>query len=201
MMVKICGITNLSDALAAVEAGASALGFNFFSGSPRYIQPEAAALITAKVPDNVLKVGVFVNETPARIQAIASAVRLDVAQLHGDESPDGLPVDLRTWKAFRMTPGFTAATLHDFASEAFLLDAPSGDLYGGSGQTFPWAIARGIQKRIILAGGLDASNVALAIKEAEPWGVDACSRLEVSPGQKDHNKMRSFLHAALSESL
>lgn len=201
MMVKICGITNLPDALAAMEAGASAIGFNFCPASPRYIRPEEAAEIASKLGGSIVKVGVFVNEPPASISAIGVFVGLQVAQLHGDETPADLPHGLRSWKAFRIKDNFNPAVLQRFPSEAFLFDSAADGVYGGSGKTFPWAAVRGIQKKIILAGGLGADNVALAIREVRPWGVDACSRLERSPGQKDHEKMRSFLAAALSESL
>jgi phosphoribosylanthranilate isomerase len=201
MMVKICGITNLEDAQAAVDAGASALGFNFCPESPRYITPEDAALIASHFGDSIVKVGVFVNEPPDSISAIGTFVGLNVAQLHGDESPADLPNGLRTWKVFRISNAFNASVLERFPSEAFLFDSASEGVYGGSGKTFPWEAVRGIQKKIILAGGLDATNVASAIRKIRPWGVDACSRLELSPGQKDHNKMRSFVAAALSESI
>lgn len=193
MMVKICGITNLEDALAAVDAGASALGFNFYAKSPRYITPQAAAEIASMIPAGVTKVGVFVN---AETEETARIAGLDVVQLHGDESPNAIPAAIRTWKAFRVTPEFTAQDLDQWPVEAFLLDSPS-QLYGGSGHTFDWRLARTAGRRIILAGGLDAYNVRAAIEQAQPYGVDACSRLESSPGRKDHQKVTQFIQAAL----
>ena len=194
MMVKICGITNREDAMAAVEAGASAIGFNFYRDSPRYISPTGAATIAEKIPSRVWKVGVFVDELPDSIAKIALDVGLDVAQLHGLADARGL----RIWRACR-ADAFVLALASGEATEALLVDTPSDELYGGTGRTFDWRMARGIQKKIIIAGGLDASNVRQAIEEAQPWGVDACSRLEKSPGMKDHDKMRDFVKAALSQ--
>ncbi len=193
MMVKICGITNLADALHAVESGASALGFNFYPKSPRYITPQDAAAIVSKLPADVTKVGVFVN---AETEETARIAGIDVVQLHGDESPDNIPENLRTWKAFRVTPEFNIESLDRWPVEAFLLDSPSS-VYGGSGNTFDWRLARAAGRKIILAGGLDASNVRVAIEQAQPFGVDACSRLESSPGRKDHQKVSQFIQAAL----
>ena len=196
-LLKICGITNQADADAAIAAGANAIGFNFYPRSVRYIAPEAAARIATP---GVRRVGVFVNLAPSQIVQIASQVALNVAQLHGDETPDQYPPGLAIWKAARVSPTFNFADL--FAdldrcpAEALLLDGPAAELYGGAGVTFDWALARGARHRIIIAGGLDASNVAHAISLARPWGVDACSRIETSPGKKDHTKMIEFLHAA-----
>jgi phosphoribosylanthranilate isomerase len=191
MMVKICGITNLEDALAAGRAGASALGFNFYLRSPRYIAPEAAAPILKALPPGVIKVGIFVDEPPDSIAAIAARIGLDVAQLHGRETPEQYPANLRVWKAARVGPEFSLSSWAGDSAEALLLDGPS------SGETFDWALAANSPKRIILAGGLDAHNVRRAIDAARPWGVDACSLLEAAPGRKDHRKMTAFIQAAL----
>ncbi|MBI4876307.1 MAG: phosphoribosylanthranilate isomerase [Acidobacteria bacterium] len=198
MMVKVCGITNLEDALEAVAGGASALGFNFYPPSPRYIAPEAAARIVERLPAGILNVGVFVNESPEAVVRILRLAGLDVAQLHGEETPEAAPRGVRLWKAFRVDPSFHPARMNAWDAEAFLLDAPAEAFYGGSGQTFDWERARGLGRRIVLAGGLDASNVRAAIQAAQPWGVDACSRLESSPGRKDRHKMKEFLKAALT---
>lgn len=185
MMVKICGITNREDALAAVDAGATALGFNFYPKSPRYITPELAAEISAGLP--VLTVGVVVDSLPA--------TTVDVLQLHGNESPADVPAGNRVWKAFRVTPEWNPDTMSAFDGvEAFLLDGPAP----GTGVSFDWSRATGL-KRIILAGGLGPDNVAEAIRQVRPWGVDACSKLESTPGRKDHNKMRRFVRAALEQ--
>jgi phosphoribosylanthranilate isomerase len=192
-ILKVCGITNQPDADAAIAAGATAIGFNFYPRSPRYIVPELAASIATP---GVRRVGVFVNEPAERIAAIARIAALDVVQLHGDETPAQYPASLVVWKAARVSPGFNFSQLDDGPAEALLLDGPAAELYGGAGQTFDWALARDARHRIILAGGLDASNVARAISLAQPWGVDSCSRIESSPGKKDHTKMIDFLLAA-----
>lgn len=192
MMVKICGITNREDALAAVEAGASALGFNFYRDSPRYISPTGASMIAVKIPATVWKVGVFVNETPETIARIALDAGLDVAQLYGTSEARGI----RIWRAIKANESLLSR-VNDETAEAVLVDTPSDDLHGGTGASFDWSRAKGLPKHIIIAGGLDASNVRRAIEEAQPWGVDACSRLEKSPGLKDHDKVREFVKAAL----
>ncbi len=198
MLVKICGITSLEDALAAVDAGASALGFNFYPASPRYIAPGAVARIVERLPAGILTVGVFVNETSGAILETMRVAGLDVAQWHGDEPPEALPGGTRAWKAFRVSERFQPEEMSGYDVEAFLLDGPAETLYGGAGRPFDWGRARGLGRRIVIAGGLDAGNVRAAIEIAQPWGVDACSRLEAAPGRKDHGKMRAFLKAALA---
>jgi phosphoribosylanthranilate isomerase len=195
MMVKICGITHADDALAAVEAGASALGFNFWAASPRYLTPTAAAAITAQLPPRVLKVGVFVNEAPAAVAAIARAVNLDVVQLHGGEAP----ASSRYWRACRVSADAVLDVESATGAEAILLDTAVPGMHGGTGRSFAWPLARIEGWRVIVAGGLDAGNVAEAIRIARPWGVDACSRIESAPGRKDHRKMTDFIQAALAE--
>jgi phosphoribosylanthranilate isomerase len=191
MIVKICGITNLEDALAAADGGATALGFNFYPGSPRYIAPERAAAIIERLPATVWNVGVFVNE-PGVLE-IARITGLDVIQLHGDEPPSAIPSSIRAWKAFRVTDSFLISDLDAYPTEAVLLDGPDP----GTGQGFDWTRVAGYQKKVILAGGLDDTNVKRAIEAVRPWGVDACSKLELSPGRKDHAKLLRFLKAAL----
>jgi len=192
MMIKICGITNLVDAKAAEEAGASAIGFNFYKDSPRYVSPTGASLIAEKLGANVMKVGVFVDEHADVVARVAIQVGLDVAQLYGLADARGM----RIWRAVPADDTFDFA-LSDETAEALLVDTPSETLLGGTGETFDWSIVRGAKKKIIVAGGLDAGNVRRAIDIAQPWGVDACSRLEKSPGIKDHEKMRRFIEAAL----
>jgi phosphoribosylanthranilate isomerase len=193
MILKVCGITNQRDADAAIEAGANAIGFNFYFPSPRYIAPEMAAGIRTT---GVRRVGVFVNEAATDVQEIARIVGLDIAQLHGDESPADYPALLAVWKAARVGENFSFTPYQDVPVEALLLDGPAAELYGGAGRTFDWKLAASSRKRIVIAGGLDAGNVARAIQLANPWGVDACSRIEQSPGIKDHQKMIDFLTAA-----
>ncbi len=192
-MVKICGITNRDDALAAIDGGAAALGFNFYPASPRYIAPEDAAAIAAELPVGVWKVGVFVDESPESVLRTAGQVGLNIAQLHGSEAPEQYPRGIRVWKAIRMpADGSACPTTAAEGVEAVLLDGPA------SGQVFDWArVPRGSGK-LILAGGLDAGNVREAVEQAHPWGVDACSKLESSPGRKDRFKMAAFLKAALA---
>jgi len=193
MILKVCGITNPEDAAAAIESGATAIGFNFYQKSPRYIDPGRAATI---VSTGVRRVGVFVNESPARVEAIAAIARLDVAQLHGEESAADFPENITVWKAARVDDSFEFSAYANCPAEALLLDGPAGSLYGGSGKTFNWSRVPLVRQKIILAGGLDASNVATAIALAHPWGVDACSSIESAPGKKDHRKMSEFLEAA-----
>jgi phosphoribosylanthranilate isomerase len=197
MTVKICGITNRDDALAAVEGGAAALGFNFWPKSPRFVPPEQAAELLADLPRHVWKVGVFVSEPPETVSALAVHLALDVVQLHGETV---WPAGIRVWKAVAVDSEFRAEDLERYDAEAFLLDAPAGALYGGTGRTFDWQRVAGLRRKIVLAGGLDAGNVREAIRTVKPWGVDACSRLESAPGKKDHKKMAAFLKAALEES-
>ena len=195
MTIKICGITNPEDALAAAAAGATALGFNFYPRSPRYIAPERAAAIAT--PAGVRRVGVFVNEPAARVEEIARIAKLDVAQLSGDERPADYPAALAVWKAVRVAEDFDLSLYAECPAEALLLDGPAAGLYGGAGKTFDWSLGGAcFGLPIILAGGLDASNVARAVAMAHPWGVDACSRIEAAPGRKDHKKMTEFLQAA-----
>jgi phosphoribosylanthranilate isomerase len=198
MIVKVCGITNAEDAAAATANGANAIGFNFYGPSPRYIAPERAAEIPTA--SGVRRVGVFVNESRARVEEIARIAGLDVAQLHGEEAVSEYPATVAVWKAGRVNAAFNFASFSSFAesAEALLLDGPAGDLFGGSGMTFDWCVAPPNLPalRIILAGGLDASNVEDAVTIAHPWGVDACSRIESAPGKKDHKKMLEFIRAA-----
>jgi phosphoribosylanthranilate isomerase len=193
MIVKICGITNREDAEAAIAAGAAALGFNFWPGSPRYVTLDAAAELMEIVPKTVWKVGVFVDETALRVHEIAHRLELDVVQLHGSSAA---PAGFRVWRARGVDDRFDVAQLGG-GVEAFLLDAPAGGRHGGTGRTFDWSKIRNPIYKIILAGGLDASNVGGAISMVKPWGVDACSRLESAPGKKDHAKMAAFCRAAL----
>jgi len=191
MMVKICGITNVEDALAAVEGGAAALGFNFWPRSPRYVKPEAARKIIERLPVTVWKAGVFVDETAGAVEEMVREAGLNIAQLHGRETAADFPSGVRVWKAIRIGASFDTATLDEYPVEAVLLDGPA------NGVPFDWTQAAGAPKKVIIAGGLDAGNVRGAIEQARPWGVDACSRIESVPGKKDHRKMAEFLKAAL----
>lgn len=192
MLIKICGITTLDDALQACEAGADALGFNFWPRSPRYIDPGAAASIIERLPGNVLTAGVFVDEPAARIEEIARTAGLEVAQIHG--SAENLRI--RWWQAWPATLDRIRERMEESLAEAFLIDTPAGEMRGGTGKTFNWALASGLPRRVVLAGGLGPDNVSAAVEAARPWGVDACSRLEREPGRKDHAKVAAFIRAA-----
>lgn len=198
-MIKICGITNRVDALAAVEAGASALGFNFYAKSPRYVTPHEAASITAQLPEGIVRVGVFVNETMASVMPVMEECGLDVAQFHGAQPQIDQVVPWQVWRAFAVDADWQPTSLDQWPADAYLLDAPAGAEYGGTGRSFDWTRARGTGRKVIVAGGLSPDNVAAAIATATPWGVDACSKLESSPGIKDHEKLRAFVRNAKAE--
>lgn len=201
-IIKVCGLTNIGDALFAADEGATALGFIFYEGSPRYVTPQAAAMITATLPHEVLRVGVFVDEEPTKIRMVASLAGLNVVQLHGNELP-GLCEqlgDLKVWKVFRVGEEFNVERLSKYKCDAYFLDTASDSVYGGTGRTFPWPVAVEAKQfgPVIMAGGLDAENVGEAIRQVAPYGVDASSKLERKPGLKDHDKVKAYLEAARS---
>jgi phosphoribosylanthranilate isomerase len=196
MFVKVCGITLREDAEAAIELGATALGFNFYRKSPRYADPASLDWV-ADLPAHIWRVGVFVNEDLAVIRRIVAQLKLDVVQLHGDEQPADCPRDLRVWKAIRVDYAFDASRVKKYPVEAILLDGPAGKAYGGTGLTFDWTVAAGLPVKVVVSGGLHAGNVLTAIECIRPWGVDVCSRIEKSPGKKDHATMAQFLKVAL----
>jgi phosphoribosylanthranilate isomerase len=187
-VIKICGIMTQEDARVAVDAGANALGFNFYTKTPRYISFRQAQEIINAVPGEYLKVGIFVEPEPGEMTAALVNVQLDVVQIYGEWRPEWKQ-RWSVWEAVK--PGerkqFSGA-------DAYLMDTPTS-AFGGSGKAFNWMLARG-RHNVIVAGGLDASNVAEAIATASPWGVDACSRLESQPGRKDADKVRAFVGAA-----
>lgn len=197
--VKICGITTVEDALHAAEVGADALGFVFYERSPRHIRPESAREIVAALPPFVTAMGLFVNADPGRIREIANFCALDVLQLHGDETPEGcLLPPYRTVKALRVKGEETLADLSRWPVSAVLLDAWVPDAYGGTGHRFDWGLAARAarERRIVLAGGLTARNVAEAVRTVRPYAVDVSSGVESSPGRKDPGKVRDFIRAA-----
>jgi phosphoribosylanthranilate isomerase len=159
----------------------------------RYIGIADATRIAAQLPPATLKVGVFVNEPPERVADLMKRIGLDVAQLHGDETPGQFPPGVRVWKATRVDDFFALADWDDCPAEALLLDGGAG----GSGKTFDWSRAVGSSRQVVLAGGLDGSNVGHAVRAVKPWGVDACSCIESKPGRKDHEKMAAYIRAAL----
>lgn len=197
--VKICGITNLEDAIMSVEAGADALGFVFYDKSPRNILPAQASEIISQLPPFVQTVGLFVNDTPAKINQTADCCGLDIIQLHGNETPEFCTkLSRRVIKALRVRDITSLEEMARFNVAAFLLDTWSPSAYGGTGQTFNWDIAAIAAKstRIVLAGGLNPENVAEAIRKTRPYAVDVSSSLELSPGKKDPAKICAFIRNA-----
>jgi phosphoribosylanthranilate isomerase len=196
MFVKICGITSEADALLAVAMGASAVGF-VFAPSPRQIAPQIAADIVKRLPPEVMSVGVFRDWAPQRVSDVANAAGLRAVQLHGHEPPE-VTEWLKTRVPF-VIQAFAAGdarvrTAAEYGASAILLDAPAP----GSGQVFDWSLAAQAPpgQRVIIAGGLNATNVEQAIAQTRCWGVDVASGVEISPGQKDPIKLRDFVKAA-----
>jgi phosphoribosylanthranilate isomerase len=203
--IKICGITNLEDAFAAVAAGANALGFNFYKPSPRYITPRTAREIIAQLPNEVLTVGVFVNEdSPQSVRSIANEAGVTALQLHGDESPNysrDLAADRYVIKALSVSNDFEVQMVQRYEVEAIMLDTKHNALRGGTGRVFDWTIAQEVSKvvpKLYLAGGLSPENIEDAIEIVRPYAVDACSALEDRPGKKNHERMRFFVETARS---
>jgi len=199
--VKICGITNWTDARRAVDEGADFLGFNFYEGSPRCIRPAKAKQIVRRLPKGVLAIGIFVNEPEEKMLETARKVGLDALQLHGDETPATvarLKKSFPVIKAIRVKNLLRASELNRFKkAHALLLDGFDSHQRGGTGKTFDWKMARKAGKygRIFLAGGLTPGNVGEAIRTARPYAVDVCSGVEARPGKKDPARMRSLMRA------
>lgn len=196
--VKICGITNLEDALAAVNYGADALGFVFYKGSPRYISTEAAREIIKQLPPLITTVGVFVDETPEMIEETLRHVPVDIAQLHGHEPPESCLLSRRVIKAIRVKELSDLEPLKKYRASAFLLDTYTPESLGGTGQIFNWDIAVAAKQfgNIILAGGLNPENIERAIRWVRPYAVDVSSGIEEEKGKKDLKKMRLFIERA-----
>jgi len=198
--IKICGIKTLDDALAAIDAGADYLGFNFYPKSPRFIEKQAcadiASILKEKYP-HIKRVGVFVNSSVEEMKDILVACSLDLAQLHGDETSEMLnALDSKGFKAFRGIPDDVNGFARDDAP-ALLVDASVKGLYGGSGVTADWDGAAELAKKylLLLAGGLTPENVAQAVGRVKPWGVDVASGVESAPGKKDPSKMKALVQA------
>ena len=199
--VKVCGITNLGDARVAADAGADAIGL-VFAESPRRVSVERAKEIAAALPQDVLKVGVFVDAGPEEVLRIAREVGLDYAQLHGDEPPEAV-AEIRgsgvgVMKALRVRNAEALAVIEQYGADLFLLDAWSAKARGGTGVRFDWELAKSLKGRdnIVVSGGLDPENVREAIEYFEPYGVDASSSLEERPGKKSGERVRRFVGAA-----
>ncbi len=211
--VKICGITRRADAEAAAEAGADAVGFVFWKGSPRRVEAEAARELGRDLPGSPIRVGVFVDEEAPVVEAVVRGAGLDVAQLHGDESPEYCrSLRIEWYRAFRIGPDTetaeVAGRVEACGARCFMLDSLAS-ARGGTGVTFDWKAATKIsmrtagiggrqRSRLILAGGLTPDNVALAIRLVRPWAVDVSSGVESSPGVKDPFRVRAFVQAARS---
>jgi phosphoribosylanthranilate isomerase len=194
--VKICGITEFEDARDAALLGADAIGLNFYRNSPRYIEPARAAKIIEKLPPFVTVVGVFVNHPdPQNLEDFALSLGLHAVQLHGNETPDycSMIQRVKVIKTFRVDAGFRVDTLRNYGSGTFLLDGRSP----GTGKIFDWELAYGANAfgSVIIAGGLDAENVAQVVTKLHPFAVDVASGVESKPGKKDYDKMRRFIEA------
>ena len=203
LRIKICGLTTPQDARAAIELGADALGFNFFSGSRRYVGREAKWI--AELPEGVEKLAVVVNPTWEEAKALASAPGITALQLHGSESPEFCcrlkAAGIRFEKAIPVSGPDSMVNCPDFSTDTVLLDSSVAGEFGGSGRTFPWELARSFVEakrllRVVLAGGLTPNNVAEAIAKVRPFGVDVTTGVEAAPGRKDHDRMRAFIVAA-----
>jgi phosphoribosylanthranilate isomerase len=194
--IKICGITNLDDALYAAECGADALGFNFYKKSPRCIEPDKAAEIIAQLPPFIMPVGIFVNEREDKIREIQHQTCIQAVQLHGDESPEFCQrFGGRVIKAFQIKDKESLKTMAHFHVGAFLLDSYKEGVRGGTGTTFDWhlAVVAKTFGKVILAGGLTPENVAEAVKLVQPYGVDVTGGVERDKGIKDHAKIKKFI--------
>ncbi|MFT3891228.1 MAG: phosphoribosylanthranilate isomerase [Anaerolineales bacterium] len=202
--IKICGIKTVNDALAAIDAGADLIGFNFYPKSPRYVEVGVVRNIMSVMRrvGRVTCVGVFVNAPVAEILATMDTLGLNLAQLHGDETPEMLKaLDGKAFKAFRGIPE-NIAGFERQSAPTFLVDAAVKGVYGGSGVTADWEGAATLAKKyqLLLAGGLTPENVAEAIRRVQPWGVDVASGVESAPGKKDTEKMKAFVQAVREES-
>ncbi|HSP87546.1 MAG TPA: phosphoribosylanthranilate isomerase [Ignavibacteriaceae bacterium] len=194
MRVKICGITNIKDALLAESLGANAIGFIFHKKSKRYVLPEIATEIIKTLSPFTIKVGVFVNEEPEAINKISSQIKLNVIQLHGDETPDIIEkIDLPVIKSFRINGVFDFTLLTKYKNVSFLFDSYSKEEYGGTGKIFNWdLIPTELNGNFILAGGITIDNIIEVFSKVKPKAIDVSSSLEKSPGKKDHLKVNEF---------
>jgi phosphoribosylanthranilate isomerase len=197
--VKICGITNLADALAAVAAGADVLGLNFYEKSPRHVSMKTAAEIANQLPPFVMRAGVFVNADENLVTRAIGECGLSLLQFHGDETPEFcVQFGLMSMRAFRIRDAESLKELPRFQTDAYLLDAYSPEARGGTGEKFNWELAIEAQKfgkPVFLAGGLTPENVADAVRKVRPFGVDVASGVESAPGKKDHAKIQAFIAA------
>lgn len=196
--IKICGITNKPDAIAAAELMPDMMGFVFYNGSKRYVMPKIMKDIANELPPYMVKVGVFVDETKERVSEIAQTCSLDMLQFHGDESPEYCARFKETYKiikAFRIKDKTSLKGINDYDVDFFMLDAYSEKSKGGTGEIFDWKIIENFEflKPVILSGGLTPDNVRNAIEKLSPYGVDVSSGIEASPGKKDALLMKKFM--------
>ena len=200
-LVKICGITNAGDARVAADAGADAVGL-IFAESPRRVSIEEARRISTVLPENIIRVGVFVDEKPAEVLTISREVGLDLAQLHGDETPEAVTAvwegGVKVMKAIRVSDASSLQALDRYEADLILLDSYSKKARGGTGERFDWGLANSLTGRdnIVVSGGLGPENVHEAVEFFEPYGVDASSALEDEPGRKNGERVRRFVLAA-----
>jgi len=199
--VKICGITNLEDALASVRAGCDALGFAFFRKSPRYVTPQKVSSIVKHLPSHIIKIGVFVNARQDSVKRIARMCHLDMLQFHGTETPEYCRkfADYKVIKVFRVKDKLDLQEIQRYKPFAYLFDTFVKSKMGGTGKNFDWKLIRqlkGLRSPVFLSGGLAAGNVKKAIRIAEPCWVDVCSSIEMIPGKKDYLKVREFIKTA-----
>ncbi len=196
--IKICGITNIEDALLASNLGADALGFIFYPESKRFIEPERAGEIISSLPPFITTVGVFVNQGLDEINSVRDKTGIGLVQLHGDESPEFCAeLPFNAVKALRIKEPSDIARVELYPQEAILFDKYSDDAYGGTGESFTWDWLQDLKttKSIILSGGLTPDNVGEAIGKVSPYAVDVSSGVEGSPGNKNADKMRQFIQA------
>jgi len=196
--IKICGITNYDDAVSVIDAGATAIGFNFFRQSKRYINPIAAKEIAEKIRGKISIVGIFVNEDLQLVKSIGASVKLTYCQFHGNEEPEYVNKFPNAIKSFRVNDSLKDVYFDDYKAAAFLLDTYDEKEMGGTGKQFNWLLAREANEfgKIILAGGLNQENVSNAIEIVQPWGVDVSSGVEREPGKKDKSKIQLFVQNA-----
>ena len=202
--IKICGTTNKHDAILASQLGADMLGFIFYKGSKRYVEPKTAEDIINELPPYILKVGVFVNETPEQVRRIAADAALNALQFHGDETPEycrAFKDEFKVIKAFRLKDRKSLDGINKYDADYYLLDTYSEDSHGGTGEAFDWNILEDFEflKPVILSGGITPDNVAKAIKKVAPYGVDVASGVEASPGVKDAELLKRFIHNVRKE--
>lgn len=201
--VKICGITNLDDALMSMEAGADMLGFNFYEKSPRFVPPSFAKAIIGKLPGDITTVGVFVNSSLLEVARICDEMSLGLVQLHGDEDAEfvkslGNAISAKVMKVLRVSHDFQPRIALEYKADHFMLDSDSA-AFGGSGNVFDWDVATKFKELIpefYLAGGLTLENVAEAIRNVRPYAVDVCSGVESVKGIKHPEKVRTFIRNA-----